>query len=47
MSGPPFDIGSSIPFSRARQACPSDLLEGPACHVRRSTFDHPWPFIGD
>jgi|GEM_PF-3224562 hypothetical protein len=34
LSGPFFDVGSSIPLPRARQACPFDLSEEPACRVR-------------
>ncbi|ASV72911.1 hypothetical protein THTE_0309 [Thermogutta terrifontis] len=34
LSGPFFDVGSSISLPRARQACSSDLSEEPACRVR-------------
>ncbi|GIX01175.1 MAG: hypothetical protein KatS3mg112_0112 [Thermogutta sp.] len=41
-SRPPWNARSSIPFHRARQACPSEKLpEGPACHVRLSRRDVP------
>jgi len=39
LSGPWFNVGLSILVPRARQACPSDLPEGPACQVRLSRRD--------
>ena len=43
LSGPWFNVGLSILVPRARQACPSDLPEGPACQVRLSRRD---PLVG-
>ncbi|ASV73809.1 hypothetical protein THTE_1207 [Thermogutta terrifontis] len=48
MLGPSLDVGSSIPFPRARQACPSEkILEGCACWVGDVRFDDGSVFTGD
>ena len=46
LSGPINTDRRPIALHRARQACPSDLSEGPACQVRSTPIDDPSPFIG-
>jgi len=46
LSGPINTDRRPVALHRARQACPSDLSEGPACQVRSTPIDDPSPFIG-